>query len=382
MDVIFLIDDQQHLVRMTESEYENEQLLQELLAKYPDVLAGHTTSGDHRWLLVDREVKLPDQPGGYGRWSLDHLFVDEACVPTLVEVKRRSDTRGRREVAGQMLDYAANLVAYLPASDMRSLFERRCSDAGIDPDEQLAVHIGGTLDADGFWREVQVKLEERRLRLVFVSDEISTELQAIIEFLNPQLNRTTLLAIEVKQYIGPGGRPRTLVPRVIGQTAASEELKGIRSPARPWDEESFAQAVRIAAPSRAAVFEDLLGWSHDMGAAIGYGRGPTYGTARPRLTLSTGELFTPFSLSTNGRIEIIFSAYPPPLDTPETRLEFIRRVNETAGTAIPERAAHTHTFFDAAPLESALNIEAFMIAFADVVDRVRTVASERASAGS
>lgn len=381
MDVIFLIDDQEQLVRMTESEYENERLLQELLAKYPDVLAGHTTSSQHRWLLVDREVNLPDQPGGYGRWSLDHLFIDETCTPTLVEVKRRSDTRGRREVAGQMLDYAANLAAYLPASDMRSLFEQRCTSEGIDAGEELAVHTEAALDADGFWREVQAKLEERRLRLVFVSDEISSELQAIIEFLNPQLNRTTLLAIEVKQYIGPGGKPRTLVPRVIGQTVASEELKGSRNPGRTWDEESFAQAVRIAAPSRAATFDELLRWARDRGATVDYGRGPTHGTARPRFALSTGEQFTPFSLSTNGRIEIIFSAYPSPLETPEARLVFIRRVNEIAGTAIPERAAHTHTFFDAGPLEASPNAQAFMSAFAEVVGQVQAAARRAEETG-
>jgi hypothetical protein len=34
--------------------------------------------------------------------------VDEAGVPTLVEVKRSSDTRARREVVARMLDYAAN----------------------------------------------------------------------------------------------------------------------------------------------------------------------------------------------------------------------------------------------------------------------------------
>jgi hypothetical protein len=33
---------------------------------------------------------------------------DQNAVPTLVEVKRSSDTRIRREVVGQMLDYAAN----------------------------------------------------------------------------------------------------------------------------------------------------------------------------------------------------------------------------------------------------------------------------------
>jgi hypothetical protein len=35
-------------------------------------------------------------------------------VPTLVEVKRSDDTRIRREVVGQMLDYAANGVVYWP----------------------------------------------------------------------------------------------------------------------------------------------------------------------------------------------------------------------------------------------------------------------------
>jgi hypothetical protein len=316
-------------------------------------------------------VKLPDEPGGYGRWSLDHLFIDEAFIPTLVEVKRRSDTRGRREVAGQMLDYAANLALHLPAADMRSLFESRCSNEGLDPRAEIDVHTGGSVDADSFWREVQVKLEERRLRLVFVSDEISIELQRIIEFLNPQMNRTTLLAIEVKQYVGPDGQPRTLVPRVIGQTVESEDLKGTRSPGRPWDEKSFFETLRAAAPTRAASFERLLRWAADAGAEIIYGRGATYGTARPRFTLaSQAEPFRPFALSTQGRIEVVFSAYPPPFDDPELRLKLIRRINADCGAAIPEGAAQTHTFFDATPLESPSNEQAFLAAFAEALDLV------------
>lgn len=59
-----------------------------------------------RWLLVSREWGVPREEGGGGHWSLDHLFLDQEGVPTLVEVKRSSDTRLRREVVGQMLDYA------------------------------------------------------------------------------------------------------------------------------------------------------------------------------------------------------------------------------------------------------------------------------------
>ncbi len=105
------------LVAMHEEPYDSEDLLQGLLAKYPDLLAGGDEAVDspRRWLLVKREVGVPDTETGGSRWSLDHLFLDQEAVPTLVEVKRSADTRIRREVVGQMLDYAANGVVYWPA---------------------------------------------------------------------------------------------------------------------------------------------------------------------------------------------------------------------------------------------------------------------------
>jgi hypothetical protein len=79
------------------------------LAEYPNVLAGDQDSEVRkRWLLVKRELGVASGEDAPDRWSLDHLFLDEEGVPTLIEVKRGSDTRIRREVVGQMLDYAAN----------------------------------------------------------------------------------------------------------------------------------------------------------------------------------------------------------------------------------------------------------------------------------
>jgi len=63
-----------------------------------------------------------------------------------------------------------------------------------------------------------------------------------------------VIAIEVKQCVGPEGL-RTLVPRVIGQTAAAEARKGSREK-RQWDEASFLEelkAQRGAAEARIAV---------------------------------------------------------------------------------------------------------------------------------
>src|SRR4030042_5391585 len=107
---VFLINDNGALVNMKEEPYESEDSFQELLAMYPDILAGDqiNQSEPRKWLLVRREVPVPCEDGGSGRWSLAHLFPDQDGIPTLVEVKRSSDTRLRRQVIGKMLDYAAN----------------------------------------------------------------------------------------------------------------------------------------------------------------------------------------------------------------------------------------------------------------------------------
>ncbi len=65
---------------------------------------------------------MASEAQGSDRWSVDDLFVDQDAVPTLVEVKRSSDTRIRREVVGQMLDYAANAVAHWELERIRASF--------------------------------------------------------------------------------------------------------------------------------------------------------------------------------------------------------------------------------------------------------------------
>ncbi len=167
-------------------------------------------------LLVTREMFVPDEEDGAGRWSLDHLFLDQDAVPTLVEVKRSTDTRIRREVVGQMLDYAANAVVYWPVEQIRAKFQARCESEGEDPDELLAGFLRDNGTNDEFWLNVKTNLQARRIRLVFVADIIPAELRRVVEFLNEQMDPAEVLAIEVKQFIGEG--MKTLVPRVLGQT--------------------------------------------------------------------------------------------------------------------------------------------------------------------
>ena len=196
---IFLINHSGELTELREQPYDTEALLQRLLADYPGVLSGDSSNEDdaRRWLLIRREIDVPDVLDGGGRWSVDHLFLDQDAVPTLVEVKRSSDTRIRREVVGQMLDYAANAVVYWPVDKIRRSFEERCSLKGLDAEAEVAQLLGEpvaddsaeetSVDVEAFWLRAKTNLQAGRVRLVFVADVIPPELRRVVEFLNQQM---------------------------------------------------------------------------------------------------------------------------------------------------------------------------------------------------
>lgn len=73
-----------------------------------------------------------------------------------------------------------------------------------------------------------------------MADKIPVELQRIVDFLNGQMDRCQVLALEIRQYVGEGSSLKTLVPRVFGQTAeALQKDKAIPRKRRQSDEPSF-----------------------------------------------------------------------------------------------------------------------------------------------
>lgn len=132
-----------------------------------------------------------------------------------MELKRATDTRLRREVVGQMLDYAANGVAYWQGGAIASAFHATCGVHNADPAMVLAEFLGDA-DPTAFWEQVDANFRAGRIKLVFVADVIPRELARIVEFLNEQM-RADVRAVELKWYEGEGGIT-TLVPRTFGET--------------------------------------------------------------------------------------------------------------------------------------------------------------------
>jgi hypothetical protein len=334
-DAIFLVRGGEELVQLRPTGYPNEDLLQELIAKFPGVLAGEEGGVPNRWLLVGREAGLPDTEDGSDRWAVDHLFLDQDAVPTLVEVKLARDTRIRREVVGQMLDYASNAVVYWPIERLRELFLRQCQQEGHDPDQLLAQVAGPEADPEVFWGQADENLRAGRLRLVFVADEIPRELRRIIEFLNGQMS-ADVIGIEVKQYLGD--ELTTLVPKVIGQTAEAEARKR-RSPGRAtrqWDADSFFAVMAEKRPAaEVAVARTLFELAGERGWQPMFGSGRINGSWLPTLQ-ANGHSYRPFALYTNGVLAVAFEplANRPPFDQQETRLELLRHLNQISGVSI------------------------------------------------
>lgn len=371
---IYLIQDNGQLVEMKEQAYPSEDLLQTLLAKYPNLLAGDQidSSAPRRWLFISREAALPSEEGGSGRWSIDHLFLDQDAIPTLVEVKRSTDTRIRREVVGQMLDYAANAVVYWPVDAIRAQFEVNCEVQGLEPEQVLGEFLGADADEEQFWQKAKTNLQAGRIRMVFVADEIPAELRRIVEFLNEQMDPAEVLALEIKQYIGKG--LKTLVPRVIGQTAEAQQKKSsARREVRQWDEPSFFQELEGRDANEAEVARKILEWSKTKELLISWGKGKKDGSFSPALEDRPARSL--IGVWTYGSVAVHFGYMQnlPPFNNETKCLELLRRLNEVPGIAIPADAITRFPSIPLSTLEDENTLQQFLETLDWVVQEIRAL---------
>jgi hypothetical protein len=242
-------------LQMDRQPFENEGVLQQVIAEHPEMLSNEDRL--ERLLLVRREA--PVQQEHDSTLSLDHLYLDSRGILTLVEVKQGASSEGRRKVVAQMLDYAANARRSFGPDRLSEWLEVRAAEQQTTVQALLADTLG-VADVDAYWAEVASNLEAEQLRLVFVSDEIPRSLRRIIEFLNAQMIRTEVLAIEVKQYADGEGVHQTIVPRVIGDSEAARQTKRTGGGGKPIDRDTLLSALAEEDPGAAAAAGALIDW--------------------------------------------------------------------------------------------------------------------------
>jgi hypothetical protein len=348
---IYFLKDNDKLIPMEERTYDSELLLQSLLENYPTLLAGEQidTVVPRKWVLISREKGVPDTAGGATRWFLDHLFLDQNAIPTLVEVKRSSNTQIRREIVGQMLEYAANAVSHWPPDSIRAQFEGQY-EGPEEPEQALCEKLGLSEDVEEFWQRVKTNLQAGKIRMIFVADQIPPELKTIVEFLNEQMDPAEVIALEVRQYVGE--EHKTLVPHIIGQTSKAIVKKSTASEKRQWDEQTYFEEIeQRQGPEVASIARRLLEWGNATSDHIWWGTGKTLGSFGPVVNATIDGTFYWYILifvRTNGLVEIEFEVIRrrPPFESPKIRAELLRRIKEAIGINLPDDAINKYPTID------------------------------------
>ena len=210
------------------NEFQEEILLENLISDYPDLISVDEIT---RHFVVKRQQPILDSEQGEHEYYLDVLFIDENGVPVLAEVKRHTDTRIRREVVAQMLDYAMGMKL-LNVNDLRMSFRESNADK---PD------ILKEFDTDDFCEKVKNNLELERMNLAFVADKIPSSLITFINFMNSHLQNICVYGVELKEY--QSGSSKVIEKNLIKWNNNSANKSSQRSKGIKWDYEKLINFV-------------------------------------------------------------------------------------------------------------------------------------------
>jgi hypothetical protein len=221
-----------------------EDALQTLLEENPNLIPGKqiapSSESPPKFVLLRREMPISG-------WSLDHLFVDQYGVPTLVEAKLMQNPESRREVIGQVIEYAANASDLWSEGRARSHAEDYYRDKNQSLTETLLASFGDDLSIDDFWDTFEENLKEGKIRLIIAGDQIRPRVRRMIEYLNWEMNNVEIYGLDITCY-GNDEHSLVIVPRIIGQTQATADRKSERRKTTKWTAELCESTLQSMEP--------------------------------------------------------------------------------------------------------------------------------------
>ena len=188
----------------------SEAALQELIHRHPQCLP----IAEIDPMFIDpvplcTELNTPAGP-------IDNVLVTASGLPVLVECKLWRNPEGRREVVGQLLDYAKELSRWT-ASDLQREVARRVGGDG-NPILRLLADAGRAVDEIAFNDALTHNLRRGRFLLLIVGDGIREGVEAIAEYLQVHAGlHFSLGLVELPLFVLPEGS-RLVAPRVLART--------------------------------------------------------------------------------------------------------------------------------------------------------------------
>lgn len=252
---------------------ESRQFLQEadlhdFLEKFPELIPFHEIEDDPPPIVViGREVSVPSG-------SIDLLLVDYQGRMTIVETKLARNPEARREVVGQIIEYASFVSqwtadhiekqanSYLHSKGKPDLYE--CLTDGLDTAEAA--------DPDDFRDKVEENLRAGDIRLVIAVDELVESLRSTVTFLN-SFTTFELLLLQLRDFPLDGSK-RVFIPSLFGYQSQSKSQRQ----SKDWDEDSFFEHLNKSEPTVVEYTSDIYKRFKELTEEPLWGRGALSGS--------------------------------------------------------------------------------------------------------
>lgn len=146
---------------------------------------------------------------------MDNLYVSPQGLLTVVEAKLWRNPQARREVVGQIIDYAKEIARW--SYEDLDAKAREASGRGLY--DLVSFKAKHSLDETRFVDAVSRNMRAGRFLLLIAGDGIREEMERLTEFLHtaPQL-RFTLALIELQLYRLPDDDRLLVMPIIVGRT--------------------------------------------------------------------------------------------------------------------------------------------------------------------
>ena len=199
-----------------------ESALQKLLADYPELFPGWEIKEQDppRFVTLCEEARVKD-------WSLDVLLVDQYGVLTLVEAKLAENREMRRQVIGQIVEYAAHAKEDWADGKARTLAIKYYGAKGQKFDDIIHSEFSSgnpDFSIDGFWNLVENNLSSGKIRLVIAVDEFNDKITRDIEYLNSEMKNAQVYCLELRCF-AEGPSRFVVVPTLFGSSREAIERK-------------------------------------------------------------------------------------------------------------------------------------------------------------
>ncbi len=340
--------------------YAQEKDLQTLLAESPEVISmDEIRPGAGPLLVAVREFSLP-----VGK--IDILGFTARGDIAIVECKLAKNTQAKREVIGQIMDYAAHLWEW-SYEDMDQSIQK----LGNPPLAELVRKSADDPDwnEEAFRTTISAALGQGNFILTIAVNEINEELHKIIRYINSAGTPAfSFAALEMRRY--HKANIEMLVPHVFGQVPIKGDKP--KSDYRKWDAESFFEELSAKSPETVATARKILSWAGQHVTRVWWGEGSRDGSFVPIL-VHGGRKHRLFAVWSSGTVELYFQWYlrKPPFEDDRTRLEIINRLNQIAGVRLDAADIARRPSIRLAQLSTPESIEKFLAVFEWMIEEIK-----------